>query len=189
MRNGNGSRSAICLIMKKTELQERLKSNHCSFTNFLRNLSDVIANHSMPGKWTPIQQLSHIEKSVAPVKLALSLPKFALSLLFGKANRPSRTYDELVMNYKGKLEAGGKSTTRFLPDTTCDRIKLQDGLDRHVTRLSEKLDRFSENELDLYVLPHPLMGKLTLREMIYFTIYHVEHHHSQINPALRKSVA
>ncbi len=175
--------------MKKTELQERLKSNHCSFTDFLRNLSDIIANHSMPGKWTPIQQLSHIEKSVAPVKLAFSLPKFALSLLFGKANRPSRTYDELILNYKARLDAGGKSTTRFLPDTTCDRIKLQDAVDRHVTRLSEKLDRFTENELDQFILPHPLLGKLTLREMLYFTIYHVEHHHSQINPALRKSVA
>ncbi len=185
----NGSGPKICLTMKKSELQERLKSNHCSFTGFLRNLSDVIANHSMPGKWTPIQQLSHIEKSVAPVKLAFSVPKFVLSLLFGKANRSSRSYDELVSKYKSKLEAGGKSTTRFLPDTTCDRIKLQDAVDKHVKVLSDKIDRFSENELDQFILPHPLLGKLTLREMIYFTIYHVEHHHSQINPALRKSVA
>ncbi|CAN5308216.1 DinB family protein [soil metagenome] len=175
--------------MKKSELQERLKSNHSSFTNFLRNLSDVIANHSMPGKWTPIQQLSHIEKSVAPVKLALSIPKFILSILFGKANRPSLSYDELIAKYKIKLQEGGKSTTRFLPDGTCDRIKLQDALDRHVNALSGKLDSFSENELDKFILPHPLLGKLTLREMLYFTIYHVEHHHSQINPALRQSVA
>jgi DinB superfamily len=175
--------------MKKSELQERLKANHCSFTNFLRNLSDVIANHSMPGKWTPIQQLSHIEKSVAPVKLAVSLPKFMLSMIFGKANRPSRSYDELIIKYKTKLQEGGKSTTRFLPDTTCDRIKLQDAVDRHVSVLSAKLERFSENELDKFILPHPLLGKLTLREMLYFTIYHVEHHHSQINPTLRQSVA
>lgn len=24
--------------------------------------------------------------------------------------------------------------------------------------------------------PHPLLGKLTLREMMFFTIYHVQHH-------------
>ena len=72
---------------------------------------------------------------------------------------------------------------------SCDRIKLQDAVDKQITRLSEKIDRFSETELDQFILPHPLLGKLTLREMIYFTIYHVEHHHSQINPALRKSVA
>jgi len=33
-----------------------------------------------------------------------------------------------------------------------------------------------EDDLDRVMLPHPLLGKLTLREMLFFTIYHVEHH-------------
>ena len=175
--------------MKKSELQDRLITNHSSFTGFISTLSDILVNHSMPGKWTPIQQLSHIEKSVSPVKLAFSLPKFLLSLIFGKANRPSLSYDELVAKYKGKLAAGGKSTTRFLPDSTCDRKELGASLDRHVQALNNKIDRFTEEELDKFILPHPLLGKVTLREMIYFTIYHVEHHHIQINSSLRVSVA
>ncbi len=175
--------------MKKSEIQARLISNHAAFANFIRGLSDVLVNHSMPGKWTPLQQLSHIEKSVAPVKIAFVVPKFFLRIVFGKANRPSRSYDELVAKYKSKLEAGGKSTTRFLPDSTCDRIMLQNVIERHVKVLIERIDRFSEHELDQFILPHPLLGKLTLREMLYFTIHHVEHHHAQINPSLRKSVA
>ena len=175
--------------MEKTELQERLIRNHAAFADFIRSLSDVLANHAMPGKWTPIQQLSHIVKSVSPVKLALSLPKFILPLFFGRANRPSRSYDELVDKYKSKLAAGGKSTTRFLPDTSCERDRLLQAVEQHVKVLCKKVDRFSEQELDQLLLPHPLLGKLTLREMLYFTIYHVEHHHSQINPGLRKSAA
>ena len=175
--------------MKKSEIQARLISNHAAFANFIRGLSDVLVNHSMPGKWTPLQQLSHIEKCVAPVKIAFVVPKFFLRIVFGKANRPSRSYDELVAKYKSKLEAGGKSTTRFLPDSTCDRIMLQNVIERHVKVLIERIDRFSEHELDQFILPHPLLGKLTLREMLYFTIHHVEHHHAQINPSLRKSVA
>ncbi|CAN5389725.1 DinB family protein [soil metagenome] len=175
--------------MTKSELQERLTTNHNSFTGFISTLSDILVNHSMPGKWTPIQQLSHIEKSVSPVKLAFSLPKFLLSLLFGKANRPSATYEELISKYKGKLAAGGKSTTRFLPDTSCNRNDLHSALDRHVKVLCERIDRFTEEELDKFILPHPLLGKVTLREMIYFTIYHVEHHHAQINGTVRVSVA
>ena len=31
-------------------------------------------------------------------------------------------------------------------------------------------------DLDVYILPHPLLGKVTLREMLYFTIHHNEHH-------------
>ena len=43
-------------------------------------------------------------------------------------------------------------------------------------KLNYNSDKFSEDEIDTYILPHPLLGKLTIREMIYFTIYHVEHH-------------
>lgn len=46
----------------------------------------------------------------------------------------------------------------------------------NLRRLCASLDSFTEKELDQYVLPHPLLGKLTLREMMFFTIYHVQHH-------------
>ena len=189
MRDSDGGRPQVCLIMEKSEIQARLIRDHAAFADFIGNLPDVLANHSMPGKWTPLQQLSHIMKSVSPVKIAFILPKFVVHAFFGRANRPSRSYDELVAKYKAKLEAGGKSTTRFLPDSTCDRIQLQDAVERNIKVLTERIDRFTERELDQLILPHPLLGKLTFREMLYFTIYHVEHHHSQINPALRKSAA
>ena len=33
-----------------------------------------------------------------------------------------------------------------------------------------------EADLDRYLLPHPLLGKLTIREMLFFTLYHNYHH-------------
>ena len=42
--------------------------------------------------------------------------------------------------------------------------------------LNKKIELFSEQDLDSHILPHPLLGKLTFREMLYFTIYHVQHH-------------
>ena len=175
--------------MKKDELQEVLLKNHTEFTEFIGSLSDVVARNSLPGKWTPVQQLDHIAKSVSPVNLAFLLPKFLLPLIFGRANRASRSYDELVLNYKAKLQAGGKSTARFLPDSTCDRFALIKALQSNVKMLASRIDRFSETELDAYILPHPLLGKLTLREMIYFTIYHVEHHHSQVSMNMARALA
>lgn len=174
--------------MEKTEIQQRLISNHVVFTDFIKSLTDIVARHSMPGKWTPVQQLDHIVKSVAPVKIAFALPKFVLIFL-GKANRPSRSYEELVARYKAKLAAGGKSTARYLPSSRCERSDLVDTVHRHVQALCKRLDRFSENELDRFILPHPLLGKVTLREMLYFTIYHVEHHHLQVNPHYGKTAA
>jgi len=44
-------------------------------------------------------------------------------------------------------------------------------------RLANAIERnWTDEKLDNYLAPHPLLGKLTLRELIYFTIYHTEHH-------------
>ena len=34
----------------------------------------------------------------------------------------------------------------------------------------------TEEELDTYLIPHPLIGKMTLRELLFFTVYHIGHH-------------
>ena len=47
---------------------------------------------------------------------------------------------------------------------------------RIISSICKNLDKFSEEDLDKFILPHPLLGKLTMREMMYFTIYHAQHH-------------
>ena len=44
------------------------------------------------------------------------------------------------------------------------------------TALREAASRWSEAALDGYRIPHPLLGKLTVREMLLFTLYHNVHH-------------
>jgi len=48
-----------------------------------------------------------------------------------------------------------------------------------VKTLVLQIEKHSESELDQMILPHPLLGKLTLREMACFAAYHVAHHHKQ----------
>ena len=36
--------------------------------------------------------------------------------------------------------------------------------------------KWKDPQLDQYIAPHPLLGKITLRELGYFTIYHTYHH-------------
>jgi hypothetical protein len=159
-------------------IQLKLSEQHDAFVTYMRDLSDEAFIHSANNKWTPGQQLEHILLAVKPVRLACSLPKFLLSIVWGKANRPSKSYDELVKKYQQKLADGGRASGRFVPKKVPleNKNALIENLQHEVGRLQQKLNRFSEAELDLYILPHPLLGKLTLREMLYFTIYHVAHH-------------
>jgi hypothetical protein len=43
-------------------------------------------------------------------------------------------------------------------------------------QLASSIGRWREEDLDYYRLPHPLLGKLTVREMLFFTVYHNYHH-------------
>lgn len=159
-------------------IKNNLSERHQAFTNFVDGLSREQFLASKPGKWTAGQQLEHILLAVKPVRLAFSLPKFLLKLIWGTSNRKGRTYEELVKRYAQKLEGGGKASGRFVPKA----VPFEKGkgvslaLQQEVASLCTKIDRFTEEELEQYILPHPLLGKLTLREMLYFTIHHVEHH-------------
>ncbi|HNR73411.1 MAG TPA: DinB family protein [Cyclobacteriaceae bacterium] len=162
----------------KPELTTTLLTNHQEFQSYLAGLNAEQLVISKNNKWSAVQQLEHICLSVQPVRLAFTLPKFLLRALFGKANRASRTYTELISKYKAKLQAGGRTSGRFIPATSNVKNyqRLNVRLTKEVKGLAAKINRFSEAELDLYILPHPLLGKLTLREMICFTCYHVQHH-------------
>ena len=98
--------------------------------------------------------------------------------MFGKTNRPSKTFDELVAKYKVKLAAGGRASRPFIPPFIS--FEKKDELIKKYTlqkqKLIAKIERQSEKDLDVYILPHPLLGKVTLREMLYFTIHHNDHH-------------
>lgn len=168
--------------MKIPELQQKLKESHAHFMTTIRNVSDADFTKSVDSKWSAGQQLEHIVKAVSPVNLAFSLPRPVVRLLFGKANRPSRTYDELVTKYQSKLSQGERASRRFTPDLVHlhQREALFQKLDGLVSALAKKIAGYSEEQLDVLLLPHPLLGKLTLREMIYFTIYHAGHHEKQV---------
>lgn len=164
--------------MDKQTLKIKLHESHNTFISYLDRLSEDAFLSRKNDKWTAGQQLEHIVRAVKPVRQVLSAPKFLLKSIWGKANRESRTYTDLVNKYHVKLAAGGRAAGRFVPKAVSvekgSRLKVR--LKNEVDKLAAKLDKFSEHELDTYILPHPLLGKLTIREMIYFTIYHVEHH-------------
>lgn len=164
--------------MEKQLLKNQLYDNHNAFLSYLDTLTEQEFLTSKNKKWTAGQQLEHIVLGVKPVRQILNLPKFILKLLWGQANRESKSYEDLVEKYVLKLENGGRATGRFIPKTvSIEKGRMLKGnLKNELDKLVAKIETLTEEELDNYILPHPLLGKLTLREMIYFTIYHVKHH-------------
>jgi hypothetical protein len=53
-----------------------------------------------------------------------------------------------------------------------------------VEELARRIGTWSETDLDRYRLPHPLLGRLTVREMLFFTVQHLAHHASKVEARL-----
>jgi hypothetical protein len=174
--------------MQKEKIAELLQNNHAKFIQQLQGLSDADLCYAPAGKWTAAQQLAHIVKSVSPVNMAMGIPAFILKWRFGVANRPSKTNEGLIEKYTVKLKEGGRASGRFVPEPVSadQKEKLLHKLSGLVNSLCRRTENYSERALDKYILPHPLLGKLTMREMLYFTAYHVEHHRQLVERGLKK---
>ncbi|HKP74233.1 MAG TPA: DinB family protein [Longimicrobiaceae bacterium] len=134
--------------------------------------------------WTAAEHLRHLDRSVRAVARGLEYPRWLLRLRFGRPRQTSRGYDEVRTVYRARLAAGGKSTPEFTPpreDVPAGEVDAYGArlLTRWAdanARLRAAVERWPEEALDRIQLPHPLLGKLTVREMLFFTLYH-DHHH------------
>jgi hypothetical protein len=173
--------------MNKPKIIQILHEKHQAFIAYIQTLSAEEFLYAPTNKWTAAQQLDHIHKSVKPLTQAMGYPKFIPRLLFGKANRPSKTYEELINRYNQKLALGGRASGRFVPPIIS--VSQKDALIKlilaSVNKLCKRIEKFNETALDNLILPHPLLGKITIREMLYFTAYHVEHHENIIKRDLK----
>lgn len=131
--------------------------------------------------WSPAETVRHLIKSLRPVAKGLGMSKLVLRVLFGKPRRAPESFDELVTRYRGLLAAGGEAgrfapSPRNEPDPAAFRKSiLRDYAD--VNRaLRDALAKWPDEKLDRLQMPHPLLGKLSVREMLYFTLYHLRHH-------------
>lgn len=175
--------------MDRSSIINRLNENYSAFFDLVEAMPEAEFTFSPDGiKWTPGQQVDHLYRSLEPLNKGLKAPEFALKAMFGKADHPSVSYEELVARYQSELAAGGTAPAPFRPETIAFERKrgLLADLRDQVERLTKSIEKFDEEKLDKLVLPHPLLGKLTIREMLYFTIYHGEHHrlHTEANLAL-----
>jgi hypothetical protein len=145
--------------------------------------------------WSPADNLRHLIKSTTPVSRALGLPTSTLEAMFGTATEPSATYTGLRDRYRAML-AGGVDAGEYAPspvDAPADPAAWQRELLSQcrdaLAELSAVAAQWDDADLDRYRLPHPLLGPLTVREILMFTLYHYSHHRENVVRRLGMSEA
>lgn len=179
-------------ILTKEEILQQLKETSKELTQFNSGINSEDFFYQPADKWSVVQNVTHLTTASKSTLLAFMLPKLIIRLYTGKPNRPSRTYDELVTKYKSKLAAGGRATGRFIPKPVAiekGKEKILADFSNAMNRLSATIQRkWNDGQLDQFIAPHPLLGKITLRELCYFTIYHTEHHLAIIKERLNEKI-
>ncbi|WP_179335184.1 DinB family protein [Winogradskyella costae] len=166
--------------MHKDDIADLVDVKYSELITWLQNQTNESWVLGPEGKWTSGQQALHLLQSIVPLNNALSMPKLLLRFKYGKSNRPVRTYDAIVKRYHERLK--GVKGTIFKGSRNMKAPKLEDKqyllnrLQTEAKKLQYKTRRISDVNLDTVVLPHPLMGKMPVREIIIWTAYHVEHH-------------
>ena len=120
----------------------------------------------------------------------LKQSRWKLWLAFGKSKRPSRTYDEVRADYLSRLPAINARANPFAPSVRDDsedpeawRAQVIRYYNVAMDEMIGAIERWNEKDLDRYRLPHPLLGKITVREMLLFNLYHNQHHLKRLPPA------
>lgn len=178
--------------MQLSALLAEMEFQSNAFVAFCNNIPEEKFFTQPPVKWSVAQNVAHLITSASMTRIAYRLPKFIIRWYTGKPNRHSRSYDELVSKYKRKLEEGGKASGKF----NTPPVKIEKGKERIVKDFSTAMNllhktigkQWKDDQLDNYLAPHPLLGKITQRELLYFTIYHIHHHKQIISERLAEQI-
>lgn len=166
--------------MKKAAITKGLQTNFGVLLQVLETLPEgQLSKPLAPGKWSIGQHAKHLLLSAQPVTKGMQLPKPALLNAFGtRGDRPEQSEEELVKIYLSVLAGGVKAPPKFTPEevTEAQKTDLVADLKQELNDLTTTVDQWDETDLSEYVMPHPALGVLTIREMLMFTVYHTQHH-------------
>ncbi len=168
-------------VSSRREIIEALEAAHEVGVQYWSGFSTPEFFAQIGAHWSPAEHVRHLTRAMTPLLPVLRVPRMALRMMFGRAARPSRSLGALESQYAKALAAGG-TAGRFAPPpdhATADLVRRNEIMDAHsetLRGLTQAMEKWTEAQLDAYRLPHPLLGKLTVREMMFFTLLHNQHH-------------
>jgi hypothetical protein len=150
-------------------------------------VDDEKINFKPTEKWSFGEEMVHLTLSTNGTAMLLSSPEER----FVPSDHPSRTYEEIGAEYREKLALNPTIGQAFADKEA--KIYTLEGLQANFAAATQaalqSLSNWEEEKSDLLMVwKHPLLGKMTAREMVYFTVYHSRHHLSTLSTKARQKV-
>ena len=166
--------------MDKNKIVDVLEIKHQELFTWLENQPRENWELGPKEKWSTSQHIQHLTDSLQLLNTILSYPIFFLKYKFGTSNKEPRDYNIIAEKYEHKIlvdqERVRTLNQRLKKPALKERERLLTKLQIQQKKLQYKTKKISEKNLDTLLIPHPLMGKITAREIIMWTAHHTEHH-------------
>jgi hypothetical protein len=150
-------------------------------------VDDEKINFKPTEKWSFGEEMVHLTMSTNGTAMLLSSPEER----FFSSDHPSRTYEEIGAEYREKLALNPTIGQAFADKEAkiYAAEELQANFAAATQAVLQSLSNWDEAKSDLWMVwKHPLLGKMTAREMVYFTVYHSRHHLSTLSTKARQKV-
>ncbi len=156
------------------------------YRDVIKNTSLDQLNLQQDGKWSIYQNIEHINKSNRVTTIGYKTPLALLRMFFGISSSGSADTEEIIRRYQKKLTEGAKSPILFEAGKSILKSNqfLLEKFEKQTKSLKNSIAPWSEKELEKIRLPHPILGKITGKEMLSFTTYHMFHHMNTIQRLL-----
>jgi uncharacterized damage-inducible protein DinB len=171
------------------QITEHLRQTQDRLTEIITNMPDSKFFEGTDENWSAANYVKHLILSLKPFAKGLNLPHDKIAAMFDLPTAPSRTYDELIEAYRRALAGGVRA--QLFPPVMPTGYRMPDGVTDEKSYLIETwqdanqrvftaLEGWTEAQLDEYQMPHPAIGTVTVRELLYFNMYHNQMHTDDI---------
>lgn len=183
--------------MDKQQIIAALRDQHAQSVAVCSTVATAEFIAPRGSSWSYADHLRHLTKTMRAITRGLKQPWWKLWLAFGRSRQPSRTYEQVRNDYLTRLPTAFSGRPNpFAPsprdaneEAEAWRAQVMQYYDVAFQDIIGAIEKWNEGALDKFRLPHPLLGKLTVREMLLFNLYHNQHHLERLPQDTRPSTS
>lgn len=167
-------------IYSKKDIVELITLYSHEIDATINSIDNIAFNNNIPSKWSIADHLEHLIMANGLLGISLRLPRIIIEQIGGKPEI-LRSSEEVITIYQRKLANGAKSSFTYNPKFLFKNKNITSKLWKNSYQLLlSTIESWEETDFDKYCMPHPIIGKVTVREMLFFTTYHLYHHGNTI---------
>ena len=179
-------------MQSKSELITALQTQKLEIPAFLSSIPGAQFFDGSSERWSVGYHVHHMTGAVNRVAQGLQNPGALPKRKPATASRDfasiRETYLEALKNTPSETlrQLGSRVTLEEHEDLDAHKTKLISGFANAIENFNTALEGFDEANFERLGMPHPVMGLLSSREMVFFIVYHNTHHQNGIHKLLEQ---